>query len=170
MNIIERLKAERQRVLQSDGKATTNGKLRQIDAKIAGWYAHVLPHKFERFTDTVTSEADTQQRVRVCASEQGWSLWRNNSGVLKDKYGTPIRFGLGNDSPNINKVFKSSDLVGVGPNGKMFVVECKKPDWWAPENDRDRAQLNFILHVVEGGGIGFFTNSLADFKRRMKIT
>ena len=114
------------------------------------------------------SEMDTQQRIRVKAVELGCALWRNNSGVLFNTSGRPVRYGLGNDSGKINKNFKSADLIGIGPKGEFLAVEVKHPGWTAPQNERERAQWSFLLDVVTKGGIGFFVTSVEDFERRMK--
>ena len=164
MNVIERYEAERQRVLQSDSRAMTNGRIKRIDDIINSFKLRTLPHGP---SSVATSEADTQQRIRASAYEHGLSIWRNNSGAMQDDTGRVIRFGLGNDSPKINKVWKSSDLIGIFPHGLFLAVECKHPKWTKPANDRDRAQWNFILHVVERGGVAFFCNGVDDFERRM---
>ena len=43
-------------------------------------------------------------------------VWRNNTGVLKDKTGRPIKFGLCKGS---------SDIVGICPDGIALFVEVK---------------------------------------------
>lgn len=119
-----------------------------------------------------TSEADTQARLRVRASERGGALWRNNSGSLQDATGRWVRFGLGNDSKKRNDLWKSSDLIGITPVtwwGRTFGVftacEVKHPGWTKPESDRDRAQLAFITTVQRLGGIAGFAASVEDFDR-----
>src|SRR5574340_1691891 len=59
------------------------------------------------------SESDVQARVRLAASQAGDVLWRNNTGVLKDERGVPVRFGLCNESAKVNEHVKSSDLIGI---------------------------------------------------------
>jgi len=113
------------------------------------------------------SETDTQQRIRVKAVELGCVLWRNNSGVLPDRKGRPVRFGLGNDSGKINKNFKSADLIGMSRTGVFMAVEVKHPGWKSPQNEREKAQWAFLLDVVTKGGIGFFVTSVEDFTRRI---
>ena len=63
----------------------------------------------------MTSEAQVQQELRVLAPHHGSRLWRNNSGVLPDRTGRPVRYGLANESKELNKVLKSSDLIGLTP-------------------------------------------------------
>lgn len=112
-----------------------------------------------------SSEAAVQARLRVEAANIGYCLWRNNSGSLPDKTGTPVRFGLGNDSVKLNKVFKSSDLIGIGPMGRFVAVEVKEPGWSHPKNDRERAQANFIGAVQARGGLAGFATSVEDYHR-----
>ena len=85
-----------------------------------------------------------------------------------------IRFGLGNDSQKLNKVWKSSDLIGMTrvtstAVGQVFgvftAIECKRPGWVAPENERDRAQASFISTVRSLGGIGGFATDRNQYKR-----
>lgn len=73
------------------------------------------------------SEARVQSAVRLEAASKGYWLGRNNSGALLDQRGVPVRFGLGNDSAAVNKVIKSADLIGIGPNGQFVSVEVKRP-------------------------------------------
>ena len=114
------------------------------------------------------SESDVQARVRLAASQAGDVLWRNNTGVLKDERGVPVRFGLCNDSEKLNKHAKSSDLIGikrvtitpamVGQTAGLFwAVECKRAGWAYKGTDREVAQLRFIEAVVAMGGHAQFS-------------
>lgn len=115
------------------------------------------------------SEAYTQSLVRLEAGRKSIKLWRNNVGVLKDERGTPIRFGLANDSPALNKSIKSGDLIGwrpviitpamVGSKFAQFVSrECKRPGWQYTGTDRERAQLRWLEVVnADGGDAAFVT-------------
>ena len=91
----------------------------------------------------------------------GLMLWRNNSGVLPDQSGRPVRFGLGNDSPQSNKVIKSSDLIGLYM-GRFIAIECKPKGWKYTGRDREVAQLNYINLVKKHGGIAMFATSWED--------
>lgn len=112
------------------------------------------------------SESAVQARVRLASARKGYRLFRNNVGVLTDKEGRPVRYGLANDSSKINKVIKSSDLIGwrevtVG-NAKIaqFVsLECKHGGWQYTGTDREVAQLAWINLVNKSGGIGKFIKS-----------
>ena len=58
------------------------------------------------------SEAAVQAAIRIRASELGVRLFRNNVGACVDETGRVIRYGLANDSAQLQKRLKSSDLVG----------------------------------------------------------
>lgn len=109
-----------------------------------------------------------QQNLRVVASNMGFSLWRNNSGAMQNERGQHVRFGLGNLSARLSKVWKSSDLIGIGPGGRFVAVECKAPGWTGPKNDRELAQTRFLQTVESLGGIGLFATSISDYMNRVK--
>lgn len=116
-------------------------------------------------------EAHTQAMIRLDAAEHGRALWRNNNGVLPDKNGRPVRFGLGNDSKKINEVFKSSDLIGITPMnygghlvGVFTAIEVKHEDWTGPTTERDKAQANYMNTVKAMGGFATFATSVEDYR------
>jgi hypothetical protein len=119
---------------------------------------------------TITTEAPAQSRVILRAFEMGFALWRNNSGVMPGTDSNrPVRFGLGNDSKKINEVWKSPDLIGVGPQGRFMGVEMKKPGWkFSPNDKRAVAQANAINDINKRGGIAFFCTSVEEFETMMK--
>lgn len=119
-------------------------------------------------TPLVASESFVQSKVRLAATQAGMRLWRNNVGVLPDARGVPIRFGLANDSPQLNRVIKSSDLIGCAPVhitpahvgtviGRFVARECKHSAWRYTGSDRELAQLKFINLVRSLGGDAAFT-------------
>lgn len=123
----------------------------------------------------MTSEAAVQQLIRLDAAQQGLSLWRNNSGACYDDTGRLVRYGLGNDSAQLNRVFKSGDLIGVTPVtvtpemvgkfiGVFTSVEVKQSGWTHVTTDHERAQQNFIDTVRKFGGIAGFANSVETFR------
>ena len=72
------------------------------------------------------TEEEVMRMCRLWAAERGWHLWRNNVGVLIDKTGRPVRYGLANETKALNGVLKSGDLIGWDENGKFVSIECKR--------------------------------------------
>lgn len=105
------------------------------------------------------SEADNQARIRIEAAKVGMILWRNNSGVLLDVNGRPVRYGLGNDSGQVNKVIKSGDLIGIAPSGQFVSIEVKPDGWRYTGKGREQAQENWRRLVNSRGGIAIFATS-----------
>lgn len=120
------------------------------------------------------SETNQQQLIRVTAPQHGCHLLRNNSGACVDENGRLIRYGLGNDSAKLNKVFKSSDLIGirnvtitpdmVGKTiGQFMAVEVKAPGWRkVPSDSRASAQQKFGDWVIRNGGYFQFATKPED--------
>lgn len=123
------------------------------------------------------SEAGLQAAVRLETARRGARLWRNNNGACMDETGRMIRYGLGNDSKQVNAVMKSSDLIGVWPYqvqpadvgrtlGVFTALEVKAPGWrFTPGDKRAAAQLNFIKLVVSLGGFARFISSMEDLDK-----
>jgi len=117
------------------------------------------------------SEARVQSQVRLAAPVREMRLWRNNVGVLKDERGVPVRYGLANDSPGLNRNLKSSDLIGwrrlpitpamVGTWVAQFVsLECKRPGWTYSGDERETAQNRWLaLVAIDGGYAKFITDA-----------
>ena len=79
-----------------------------------------------------------------------------------------MRYGLGNDSPKINEVLKSADLIGiksvtitstmVGHSFGQFVsVECKAPGWQYTGGGREKAQIAWANLINSMGGMAIFS-------------
>ena len=113
-------------------------------------------------------ETDVLNRVRLDASDAGWTLFRNNVGACYDKTGRFIRYGLANDSAQLNASLKSSDLIGFRPVvidptylgrtiGQFVALECKAPGWTFRGTARERAQERFLALVTASGGHGRFS-------------
>ena len=116
------------------------------------------------------SEAAVMSEAQLLAGKLGIITMRNNSGVLEDKNGRPVRFGLGNDSEKRNKHFKSSDDICIIPHivtqrdvGRKFGIfgafEYKEADWKFTGKGREEAQANFHRMVNAAGGVGLFVNN-----------
>lgn len=138
------------------------------------------------------SEGANQNRIREHYASAGWRLWRNNSGVLTDINGRPVRYGLANDSKQLNEQIKSGDLIGwapllitpdmVGDVVAQFVSIEAKPDGWKMPNPTNRviprkpgermtayehaqAQLRWALMLRnEGGRAGFMVDPVRGFE------
>lgn len=118
------------------------------------------------------SERYTQSKVRLAAAEAGWLLCRNNVGVLEDKRGVPVRYGLANESKQMNEEVKSGDLIGARPViilphmvghtiGQFVSREMKPEDWTYTGTDHERAQLKWIeLCTSVGADAKFSTGDL----------
>lgn len=113
------------------------------------------------------SESAVQSVVRLEAARKGVRLFRNNVGVLEDRRGVPVRYGLANDSSAVNKSIKSGDLIGwrtlfitpqmIGQCIAQFVSrECKRVGWHYTGDDREQAQLAWAQLVAIGGGDAAF--------------
>ena len=120
------------------------------------------------------TEAYAQSLVRLEAPRFGVSLWRNNVGALQDKNGRPVRYGLANESPAVNKVLKSGDLIGIHPVvitpahvgttiGQFVSRECKRPGWTWHGDEHETAQLNWAMLVTRLGGDAGFTTGEGSF-------
>ena len=114
------------------------------------------------------SEAAVQNNVRLEASRVGARLWRNNVGANPDN---GMRWGLANDSAAVNKILKSSDLIGIRPVlitsadagrtiGQFMAREVKESSWRYAGDKREIAQLNFIKLVTSLGGDACFANGV----------
>lgn len=117
------------------------------------------------------SESIVQQEIILEAARHGIRLMRNNRGAGKfvdeatgnESY---VRFGLLNESKEMDKRIKSSDLVGmIPPTARWIAVEVKKEGWKYTGTPREVAQLAFIDWVKSQGGIAGFCNSVDDFLR-----
>lgn len=121
------------------------------------------------------SESRQQSLVRIDAAQKQIWLTRNNVGVLMADNGQPVRYGLANESKEQNKVFKSSDLVGIKSVvitqahvghvlGQFVARECKKEGWQYSGDKHEAAQLAFINFVNARGGDARFASGPGSFE------
>lgn len=128
----------------------------------------------------MAGETVNQQRTRLLHPQlTGGVNWRNNCGACTDETGRLIRYGLGNDSAQLNAEIKSSDLIGITPEwayierfgwrwvGVFTALEIKRSDWYlTPSDKRGLAQARFHDIVKGSGGFaGFVTNPENDIRR-----
>lgn len=118
-----------------------------------------------------SSEAAVQAAIRLEAAAKGMRLWRNNVGALKDDRGVPVRYGLANDSKQVNDVIKSGDLIGCRPVlitpahlgttiGQFVSREVKRPGWQYCGDAHEEAQMRWAMHVCMLGGDGGFASGV----------
>lgn len=111
------------------------------------------------------SEAFVQSRVRLEAARAvpACYLWRNNVGANKLSNGSFVRWGLANESRQLNKRLKSGDLIGlrslivtpdmVGARVGQFVSrECKRENWKYSGTEEENAQLAWATLINSLGG------------------
>ncbi len=117
-----------------------------------------------------SSEAAIQTLVRLEATRKGGRIWRNNVGATMDEYDNFIRYGLCNDSKQMNKIIKSADLIGIMPVtiephhvgqviGQFIAREMKAGDWHYTGDAHELAQLKFLELVASLGGDAAFANN-----------
>lgn len=121
-------------------------------------------------TDVNKSEACVSNLIRIEASKKNCRLWRNNVGALQSVEGNWVRFGLANESKNMNGYIKSGDLIGIKPIkirecmvgmtiGQFISREVKESNWKYSGTDRERAQLRWIEVITGMGGDACFATS-----------
>lgn len=100
--------------------------------------------------------------LRLAADRVGGVLWRNNSGALFNPGGRLVRFGLGHDNAEQYARWKSSDLIGIAPGGRLWAVEAKTRDWVWRGTKHELAQAAYHRNVQKLGGIAGFARSVDD--------
>jgi len=63
-----------------------------------------------------------------------------------------------------------SDIIGMFKGGRMFVIEVKRPD--DKKNAYDKAtqdQIDYVEHISQGGGLGFFADRIEDVEAVFKL-
>lgn len=95
------------------------------------------------------SEREIQDAIMMEASQLGATVWRNNTGMLYNRRGTPVKYGLCKGS---------SDIIGIW-QGRFLAIEVKRPNKKATKD-----QQRFIDHVNAKGGIAF----VCDDEKKLK--
>jgi len=121
----------------------------------------------------MTSESDIQQLIRIRASELGMRIWRNNVGAGRLENGAFMRWGLANDSAQLNTVIKSADLIGIKPVlitadmvgqtiGQFVSLEVKHSTWKNRNTEREKAQIKWRDLILSLGGVAQIINNPED--------
>lgn len=137
--------------------------------------AELATVQWETATAAEGSEAAVQANVRLKAATMDGHLWRNNIGASEMKHGGYVRFGLANDSPKLNAVLKSHDLIGwrrrlITPAdvghvlGQFWSVEVKPPGWRPSSDKRYPGQSRWGALVERNGGLTQFVTDAAQLK------
>lgn len=125
-------------------------------------------------------ETPVQQRVRLRLGDLGRPAWRNNVGACYDQTGRLIRYGLANDTAEMNKQMKSGDVITCNPIlitqemvgtviGQFVSIECKRSDWHLTTGDEHgQAQLRWQQLVRRYGGAAGFANEADDVNRILR--
>lgn len=104
-------------------------------------------------------EQAIMQRVQLAASRLGWRLFRNNVGVLPDRRGVPVRYGLCPGSADLvgwRSVTITPDMVGQ-TLAQFTAVEVKGPTGrLTPE------QAAWLQAVDQAGGLTVVARSADD--------
>ena len=130
-------------------------------------------------SDTARGEADVLKQCQMAAPAAGMRLWRNNTGAGKLDNGSFVRWGLCNESERMNRVVKSSDLIGIRREvitsehvgqtvGRFVAIETKAPGWHYSGTEREAAQAAFLTLVKSFGGIGEFVTDAGQLERAGK--
>jgi hypothetical protein len=128
----------------------------------------------------VKSESAVQSEIRLAAHDAGVRLWRNNVGVARDPKGRAVRFGLANESKNVNERIKSGDLIGwrevvitpdmVGKTLAQFVsIECKREGYRPGKTKREIAQRRWAQLIVDAGGLALIVSNVVEFVEAAKL-
>lgn len=119
-------------------------------------------------------EAWAQQQVRLKVAHAGGMAWRNNVGATPAKCPDcgakrqPIRYGIANDSAQLNARVKSHDLILAIPRlitydmvGKTIAqfgsIETKRPGWVFTGRGQEAGQMAWATLISSIGGYAAFS-------------
>jgi hypothetical protein len=122
------------------------------------------------------NESVIQNAIRLEASRRGILLFRNNVGALLDGRSVPVRFGLANESRQMNEHVKSGDLIGIkrtvvtaamvgSVTGEFISVEVKPAGWKYTGRGREKAQLAWMNIILANGGRAMFATDEQCFNK-----
>jgi hypothetical protein len=129
------------------------------------------------------TEAPRLINTRFSIAKQGAFSFRNNVGATPAKCkkcgakSNPVRYGLANDSIQMNHRVKSSDLILIIPRlitpdmvgrtiGQFGAVECKRESWeWVGTSERDRGQAAWLAFVEDKGGFAAYSKGFVDLSK-----
>lgn len=129
----------------------------------------------------MSSEEVNQQQIRLDIGRAGMTPMRNNVGACQDQTGRLIRYGLMNDSHDVNERFKSSDLIVPRPLlitpewvgqvvGVFASVECKESNWkLTPGDKRGQAQERWHQLIRSYGGWSGFARSVEEARQILRL-
>mgnify|MGYP000299454076 CR=1 FL=1 len=103
------------------------------------------------------SEARILAACRIALSKAGAVVWRNNQGVLPDRNGRPVHFGVcnpgGSDLLGYRSILVTPDMVGTRV---AVLLACEvKTQVGKPTS----AQRHFLETVRAAGGIAILAHS-----------
>lgn len=129
----------------------------------------VAPYEPSR-TNRSGSEAYVDSLIMLEAADKDVLLMRNNVGACQDKTGRMIRYGLLNESKQMNERIKSPDRIGIkrvlitpemvgGTIGQFIAREIKKQDWTGRTlSPHEEAQLRCLQLFASYGADACFAN------------
>lgn len=132
----------------------------------------------------MTPEQRVTRDILTSTSGSSLTLWRNNVGATPVLYNAkgerlrPVRYGLANDSKEMNETLKSGDLIGwrdircrCGLQYAVFTsIEAKAPAWdFDTTSAHIDAQRRWAELVRKHGGIGIFARSWEDVRSYLRL-
>lgn len=115
----------------------------------------------------MTTEVGIMRRIQTALTVLGARVFRNNVGLLEDRCGNKVRYGLCVGSSDLigwNSLLVTPDLVGKRV-AIFLAVEVKKP--WGKVTDEQEA---FIAAVRRAGGIAIVAHSPDEAVTKLKET
>lgn len=149
------------------------------EAALKDLRARIIP-EFQTFDEIGDgSESRVQSFVKLEGAEHNVLLTRNNVGAgivvnPRTKREDFLRWGLMNETQQVNAKFKSGDLIGLRPVkitqamvgrvfGQFVSRECKRADWKWSGNAHEQAQMNWANIVNGMGGDAKIVNGPGSF-------